>query len=79
VPAEQNERGNIPAHNKNTNGHSHNSKTDGSNITQIFWRQEQSISTETFHKHAVHHTKHDEPKDQQYLVFSEMQKDELNG
>jgi hypothetical protein len=27
--AEQDERGDVPAHNENANGHSHNGKTDG--------------------------------------------------
>ncbi len=77
--AEQNKSGDVPAHDENSNGHSHNGKTDGSNIAQIFRCKKQSIGAKAFHKATVCYAEHQKPKDQQHLVFAKMQEDELNG
>ncbi len=79
MPAKKDEGGNVPTHNKNTNRHTHDRKADGRYISQVLRRQEQSIGSKTFHKSTIHHAEHDEPKDQQHLVFAKMQEDELNG
>jgi hypothetical protein len=79
VLAEQNKGGNVPAHDKNTNGHSNDGKTYGAYVSQIFRSEKQSIGAIAFHKAAVCHCKHQKPEDQQYLVLAEMQEDELNG
>jgi hypothetical protein len=77
--AEQDKCGNVPAHDKNSNGHSHNGATDGANMPQIFRSKKQCIGTKAFHEITVHYTEHNEPENQQYLIFSEMQENELNG
>jgi hypothetical protein len=79
MPAKQNKGGDVPAHNEYTDGHSHNGAANGIDITQVFGCQEQSIGAKTFHKGAIDHTEHNDPKDQQYLVFSKMQEKELDG
>jgi hypothetical protein len=77
MPAEQYERGNIPAHDEHTNGHTHDGRADGIGIAEVFGRQEEGIGAIAFHEGTVDDAEHEYPKDQQHLVFPEMKKDQL--
>ena len=77
MAAEQNEGGNIPAHDEHANGHTHDGSTDGVHIAKIFRSQEQRIGTKAFHEAAVYHAEHDDPECKQHLVLPEMQEDQL--
>lgn len=79
VPAEQNEGGNVPAHDKYTDGHAHDGRANGIDIAQVLGSQEQGLGTKTFHEAAIHNTKEQEPKQEQRLVLSKMQEQQLNG
>ena len=78
MPAEQNESRDVPAHDKYADRHPHDGATKGICISKIFGSQEKGISTIAFHKAAVDHTKHENPENQKYLVFTKMKKQKLD-
>jgi hypothetical protein len=69
MTAEQDEGGNVPAHDKHTDGYAHDGRRNGIGIAEIFRGQEEGIRTKTFHETAVHHTEHQDPENEQNLVF----------
>ena len=78
MPAEQNECGDVPAHDKYTDRHAHDGATEGICISKIFRCEEKCISTITFHKAAVDYTEHKNPENEKHLVFAKMKKQELD-
>jgi hypothetical protein len=79
MPAVKNKRGNVPAHDKNPDGHAHQRRTYKVYIAQVFGGKEQGISAKAFHEAAGGNQEKQYPEQQQQLVFSEMQKKQLYG
>ena len=79
MTAEQNERGYVPRHDEDGDAKSHNEGAQGRDVTQVFRRQEKRVGTITFHEGPVHHAEEKEPEDQQNLIFTEMQEEQLHG
>jgi len=79
IAAEQNECGNMPAHDKHAHGNTHNRKTYGRDISKIFRSEVQRIRAEAFHEHAIHSTKENKPEYKQHLVSPEVQENQLYG
>jgi hypothetical protein len=79
MPAKKNERGNVPAHDKQSNGHSKNGCAERINIAKVFGRKEKSFRAKAFHETSINNTEQNEPEDQEYLVFPEVQKKHLHG
>ena len=79
MPAEKNEGGNVPAHDKDANGNSHDGGSKSIYISQVFRPQEKRFGAKAFHEATTYYRKKEDPEYQQHLVFSEMQEKELNG
>ena len=77
MPAKQNEGGDVPAHDKNANGHAHNGGADRVHITEVFRCEKKGIGAKAFHEATVHHAEHQHPEKQKDLVFSKMKKKQL--
>ena len=77
MPAEQDKRGDVPAHNKYTNGNTHDGCADRIHVSQVFRCQEERISAKALHKSTIHHAEHQYPKQDKDLVFPEMKKKQL--
>ena len=60
--AEQNEGGDVPAHNKHRYRGTHDREAHGIYITEVFRGQEKRIGPECFHKTAADRTEHHEPE-----------------
>ena len=70
--AEQNKGGDIPAHDKHTDGSTYYRIADGIYIAKVFRGKEEGIGPEGFHEWTVHGTEQDKPEQQQHLVLPEM-------
>lgn len=79
MAAKENERGNVPAHDENAYGHSHDGCAQRIDITQVFGRKKERFGAKALHKGAVHHAEHHEPENKEYLVFPEVQEKQLHG
>src|ERR1700733_14385070 len=62
VPAEENECGNVPAHDEHSNGNAYDRKTYGAYIPEVFRRQVKRIGTKIFHEHPIDNTKKNKPE-----------------
>ena len=71
--AEQDEGGDIPAHNEHADRGSDNRGTEWIHVAEVFPCEVQWVGTKGFHKGSVHRTEQDEPEKKQDLVFPEMQ------
>lgn len=78
MAAEQNEGGNVPAHDENADGHANKQRGQYTYITQVFGGQVQGVGAECFHKSTIHRTEQNEPEDQQHLKFFKVQHEQLN-
>lgn len=79
MPAKQDERTDIPAHDKHADRHADQGSANGIDITQVFRRQVQGVGAKRMHKATIDRTEQDEPKKQEHLVFPEMQEQQLYG
>ena len=79
MPAKQDEAADIPTHDKHTDRHAYNGVTDRVYISQVLWRQIESVRPERLHEFTADGTKQDQPENQEHLVFPEMQKQKLYG
>ena len=52
----QDERGDVPAHDEDTDGYSDKRSADRTYIIQVLRGQEQGVSAESMHEIAVHRT-----------------------
>ena len=79
MTAEKDKRGNIPAHNKHTNGDTDHGSADGIDIAHVLRRQIQGIGAKALHERTIYCAKQNKPKDQQCLVLAKVKKKQLDG
>ena len=62
MSAEKYEGGNIPAHDKNTNGYSENKTTHGIHISAVFRGKKQGVGSIAMHKATTDGTEQEVPE-----------------
>ena len=62
MTTEQNEAGNIPAHNKHSDRNTNYARAKSIYISKIFRRQVKWIGTKAFHESAIDSTKQNKPE-----------------
>ncbi len=69
----------MPGHHKGAERNAEDKGTVKAQASEIFRRQEKGIYAKGFGKSAVYRAEQDKPEKEQYLVFPEMQNEQLNG
>lgn len=77
MAAKENKCGDVPAHDEDTNSHTHDGRTQRVYIAQVFRCQEKRFGSEAFHQNATDGGKQNNPEYEQYLVLSKMKEQEL--
>src|SRR5215213_3857740 len=78
MPAEQNEGGDVPAHDKYPEGYAYYCRADGIHLSQVFRRQEKRVGAKGLHERPVHRTEKQEPEQQEHLEFLQMKDHQLH-
>jgi hypothetical protein len=79
MAAEQNKRGNIPAHDEYADGHAYKNACYGIYVSQVFGRQVQRVGAEAFHEGAIDRAEQDKPEYEQHLEFFQVKQHQLYG
>ena len=79
MTGEENESGDVPTHDENTNRHSYDGRSQGIYVSKIFRRKKERFRSEGAHEASVHYCEKKEPAKQEHLVFSKVQKEQLQG
>ena len=72
MTTEQDEGGDVPTHDKHSDGNTYESEAEYSNISQVFRSKKKWICPIVFHESPVDGSKEHEPEYKQNLVPSEM-------
>src|ERR1700722_16921956 len=78
MPAEENERRDIPTHHKDPCRNADKRRADRADVPQVFRREEQGGGPIAAHESTIQRAEKDRPKDQQDLVPSELPQEQLN-
>jgi hypothetical protein len=77
--AEKNKRADVPAHEEHADRYADKCRAYRIHISKVFRSQVQGIGAKSLHERAIHRAEQDKPKQKQYLVFPEMQEEQLDG
>jgi hypothetical protein len=78
MAAEQNERSDVPTHDKYAKCCPYNGRAHGIYSSQVFRRQEKRVSPESDHERTIYCAEQEKPKQQQDLEFLKMQDHQLH-
>jgi hypothetical protein len=67
MPAKEDKGGDVPAHDENARGETHDSGACSTHIAQVFGRKKKGRGAIGTHKPSIQCAEQDQPEDQQYL------------
>ena len=79
MPAEKNECGNVPTHDKHGQCGTYEAGAEKADIAKVLGRKIQRVDSIHFHEGAVYGRKKNKPEKDQYLEFFKVKQHQLKG